>query len=519
MTRMAKPHFSIGILLVNLGTPHSPSSQDVRQFLSAFLSDPRVIDLPPLLRKFLLNVLILPHRASRVAKKYQEIWTPDGSPLLVESQHIAEKLQSWFKQSLDSNVIVYLGMVYGEPSLKTALEKCKTDRIEKLLVLPLYPQFSFTTTASVFDKVSQLLAMLAYTPQLRFIQDYHDFPPYIDALTRRIKDSLGERVPWPHLIFSFHGLPSRYIRRGDPYQEHCIKTATLLAAKLSLHPSQYTIAYQSQLGRAKWLTPSTETVMRRLLEAGMKSIAIICPGFATDCLETLEEVNIRFRSFFLSRGGEVFDYLSALNASDSQIQLLVELVYQSVQDWFAEDTYSSLVTPVAKRADPFVEHDMLLSKDIFQKRPAIFYFKTLEEAEHLAKVIAATFGGVKVYVGLMELFINAIEHGNLEIDFFLKAQLLKTRSWLEEIQHRLGEPRFSNRLVRVTVDETKEHYYIDIQDEGHGFDWIAEINAIKNPHQRPHGRGIMLAQLISFEKLEYLGRGNQVRAYIKKAAV
>ena len=320
-----------GVLLVNLGTPDSPAPADVRRFLAEFLSDPRVVEAPRLLWWLALHGVILRIRPRKSAHAYRQIWTPQGSPLLFHSQALADGLQQELTKRLGGNVIVGLGMSYGSPSIPDALERMYRERLRKLIVLPLYPQYSGTTTASVFDRVSRTLQRFRYVPDLRFISDYHDNPAYVSALSASIRDhwqTRGQR----HLLFSFHGIPRSYVDAGDPYYYQCVRTARLVGEQLGLAASDWSVSFQSQVGRAEWLRPYTDELLLRYANEGPKRLNVICAGFATDCLETLEEIEIRNRELFLSKGGEAYDYIPALNATSAHVDLLANLAVRCAQE-------------------------------------------------------------------------------------------------------------------------------------------------------------------------------------------
>lgn len=322
----------IGILLVNLGTPQAPTTREVRRFLREFLSDPRVIDLPKLVWRALLNLIILPIRSRSVAKKYQLIWQQQGSPLFVYSQHLAIKLQQALEQD-ESHFTVALAMRYGKPDIMTALLNLRQKKISQLLILPLYPQYSATTTASVFDAVAKAFAGWPDIPTLQFISDYHQSIFYIAAMAQSIKQQLGDELASTHLVFSYHGLPQRYCDKGDPYYQQCLATTMKLADALALTPAHYTVSFQSQFGRAKWLKPSSLEVVQQLPAQGIKKIAVVCPGFACDCLETLEEVALGLKEAFLQAQGECFTYIPALNESPLQVEFLRQFILAQTQGW------------------------------------------------------------------------------------------------------------------------------------------------------------------------------------------
>ncbi|MBM0104473.1 ferrochelatase [Steroidobacter sp. S1-65] len=320
----------LGVLLVNLGTPDGSDPSSVRRFLADFLGDPRVIEAPRWLWWLALHGVILRIRPSKSAHAYQQIWTPQGSPLLTHStaltQRVAEALASQW------NAAVALGMTYGSPSIPKAVEELRRQGVRQLVVLPLYPQYSGSTTASVFERVTKELQRWRWVPELRFIGDYHDDPGYIDAIAASIERHwrTNERR---HLLFSFHGVPQRYAAAGDPYQYHCTQTARLIAQRLSLGEKDWTLSYQSQVGREEWLRPYTDETLLEFGRSGPKRVTVVCPGFATDCLETLEEIALRNREAFLGAGGEGYDYIPALNADESHVAVITNLVNRHAQGW------------------------------------------------------------------------------------------------------------------------------------------------------------------------------------------
>lgn len=314
-----------GILLVNLGTPTQATPTAVKKYLAEFLSDPRVVSLPSFIWWPILHGLVLPTRARQSAKLYQKIWTSEGSPLLTNTQRLTTALQT----KLKNNVTVQMAMRYGDPSLKLGLKLFEQHAIEKLLILPLYPQYSSTTTASVFDAVNKLLSSWTYLPEIQFVAHYYQHPEYIKAIANQIKHHLSQVKTIPHLLFSFHGIPKQLTNKGDPYQNQCEITVQKITHHLGLTPDQWTLAYQSRFGKATWLQPYCDQTLRSLAQQGKKNVAVICPGFAVDCLETLEEIALRNRDIFLQAGGERFAYIEALNDSEAQVELLGELVTNS----------------------------------------------------------------------------------------------------------------------------------------------------------------------------------------------
>lgn len=310
-----------GVLLINLGTPQAPTPRAVRDYLAEFLSDRRVVELPTWFWQPLLKWVILPLRSRYSAKLYQSIWMDEGSPLAVYTRRLAEKIQI----SLGDQVKLVFAMRYGKPSIKTGLKELLAASVSSITVLPLYPQYSAATTASCFDKISQLLQQSRVIPSLRFISSYFDHPLYIEAIANTIKKYRKEQGN-SYLLFSFHGLPQRVIELGDPYQQQCLTTVRLLTEQLSLADHEYQVVFQSRFGKARWLQPYCDDVLQQLPRRGIKNVSVICPGFAVDCLETLEEISKRYRGLFFLAGGESFNYIPALNDSTEQVQLLASLL-------------------------------------------------------------------------------------------------------------------------------------------------------------------------------------------------
>ncbi|EKO3654773.1 ferrochelatase [Vibrio metschnikovii] len=310
----------LGVLLANLGTPDEPTPKAVKRFLSQFLHDHRVVDLTRWIWCPLLHGVILPLRSPRVAKLYQSVWMDEGSPLLVYSKRQQEKLQ----QRLDYPV--ELGMTYGNPSLLSGVQALRDQGVEKIIVLPLYPQYSATTTAAVFDGLAKAMKTQRVLPEIDFITDYHDHPLYIRALADKVRSSWSEKGQGDVLICSYHGIPKRYADHGDIYPQHCQQTTHLLAQELGLSDQQVMMTYQSQFGKEEWLQPYTDKTMQALPSQGMKKIDILCPAFSVDCLETLEEISEENKHLFLEAGGEAFNYIACLNDSDLHIEMMVDLI-------------------------------------------------------------------------------------------------------------------------------------------------------------------------------------------------
>ncbi|WGE76736.1 ferrochelatase [Actinobacillus equuli subsp. haemolyticus] len=310
----------IGILLANLGTPDEPTAPAVKRYLKQFLSDPRVIDLPKFKWQLILNGIILPKRSPKVAKLYREIWTEQGSPLLAISRQQQQALQDYFNQQ-NQNVLVELGMSYGNPSIESATDRLIKAGVSKIIILPLYPQYSSTTTASVLDAFARGLTQQRKIVPFEFIHSYHNHPLYIQALANTIQLAEDEK-----LLFSFHGIPKRYQTEGDFYPEHCQQTAQLVANKLSLSDEQWLVTYQSRFGDEEWLQPYTDETLEKLPSQGVKKIAVICAGFSADCLETLEEIAEENKENFLNAGGQSYRYIPALNANTDHINALAKLI-------------------------------------------------------------------------------------------------------------------------------------------------------------------------------------------------
>lgn len=312
-----------GVLVVNLGTPDAPTPEAVRRFLAEFLSDPRVVDLPRLPWQIILRTVILPFRPKRSAEAYREVWTPAGSPLLTGTEALTRALARRLAEILPEAPAVAMGMTYGNPSIAGAIDRLRDSGVRRLVILPLYPQYSATTTAAVFDRVDAALAALTAPPERLVIEDYHDDPAHIAAVAASIA---AARSPFDHLLFSFHGIPARYAAAGDPYGTRCRATARLVAERLGLPAERWSLAFQSRVGRARWLEPYTEDRLRELGAAGTRRLAVACPGFAVDCLETLEEIAMRGRETFLASGGGEFEYIPALNDDAAQVDCLARLV-------------------------------------------------------------------------------------------------------------------------------------------------------------------------------------------------
>lgn len=317
-----------GVLLVNLGTPEAPTARALRPYLAQFLGDRRVIDYPRWLWWPILAA-ILAIRPRRSAHAYARIWTTAGSPLRVSSEALAGALG----QALAGQARVALAMRYGAPSVAQKIDELRAAGARRLLVLPLYPQYSATSTGSVIDAVADAFKRLRWPPELRLVNDYHDDPAHIEALARRIERWWSEHGRGDRLLLSFHGIPARYVRLGDPYLAQCRATAARLRQRLGLDEAQAPLSFQSRVGREPWLEPYTDATVRRLAGEGVRRLDVACPGFAVDCLETLEEIAMQNRDFFVAAGGRELRYVPALNDSAEQVASLAALVRRHAQGW------------------------------------------------------------------------------------------------------------------------------------------------------------------------------------------
>lgn len=323
----------IGVLLANSGTPDSLSTRDVRRFLAAFLGDPRVIELPRALWLPLLHGAILRVRPRRSARKYAKIWTAEGSPLAVLSRELKQRLTGTLAERVLAPFTLELGMLYSRPTIEEGLERLRAAGAQRILVLPLFPQYCGASTGSVYDQVGAALASWRWLPELRYIAEYHDYPGYIEALRASVAQHWLTAGRTRHLLISFHGVPERYFHQGDPYFCKCQKTARLLADELMLKEDEWSVSFQSRVGPIKWLQPYTSDVLAQLPARGVDEVTVVCPGFALDCLETLEEIDIENRARFLEAGGRRFEYVPALNASVEHARFLADLIARHCQGW------------------------------------------------------------------------------------------------------------------------------------------------------------------------------------------
>lgn len=314
------------IVLVNLGTPSAPNAPAVRRFLRQFLSDRRVVEVPRPIWWLILHLVILPFRSPKVAKAYGEIWMEGRSPLRVFCERLQQQVAGALKQrQLADRVHVELAMTYGDPSIADVLSKLQDSGVERIFLLPLYPQYSATTTAAVLDQVSQFYSRQRSIPQWGWLRDYHDHPAFIQALAGRVREHWQQHGQGDKLLLSFHGIPKRNVELGDPYQKQCEATAKALAAALSLSDDQWLLTYQSRLGKAEWLQPYTDKTLEALPQQGVKRLDVMCPAFAVECLETLEEIDGEGQEIFLQAGGEAFNYIPCLNDHITHAEALLSV--------------------------------------------------------------------------------------------------------------------------------------------------------------------------------------------------
>jgi len=339
MKYQGSPSFShsqadkVGVLITNLGTPNAPTKQALKPYLKQFLSDPRVVEIPRLIWWMILNLVILNIRPKRSAKAYQTVWEEGGSPLMIHTVNQAKALRVELVAKYGDGIVVECAMRYGQPAIDDTIEKMLQQGVRKLLVLPLYPQYCASTTGSTFDAVAEDFKSRRWIPELRFVTQYHDNDQYITAMAHKIQHHWNDNEQADKLIFSYHGIPKRYLLNGDPYHCQCHKTSRLIAEKLGLSKDQYLTTFQSRFGREEWLKPYTDHTLMALPEQGVKSVQIVCPGFSADCLETIEEIGIENRDYFLEAGGQRYEYIAALNSDAAHIDLISSLVEENIRDW------------------------------------------------------------------------------------------------------------------------------------------------------------------------------------------
>jgi ferrochelatase len=323
----------IGILLTNLGTPDEPTPKALKRYLKQFLSDPRVVEVPRLLWWLILNGVILQFRPRRSAKAYATVFTEQGSPLLFHTQAQRDAVAAQLQQDGLNDVVVEFAMRYGNPGFDSVLEKMFAQGVRKLIVLPLYPQYSASTSASTFDELARNFMRRRWLPDLRFVSHYPDYAPFIAAAADKIRRHWQQHGQADKLILSYHGIPKRYLLNGDPYHCECYKTSRLIAEQLGLNKDQYMTTFQSRFGREEWLKPYTDETLKALPKQGVSSVQIFCPGFSADCLETIEEIGEENKEYFLHAGGQRYEYISALNAEPQHIAALCQLIKDNLHGW------------------------------------------------------------------------------------------------------------------------------------------------------------------------------------------
>jgi len=326
----------VGILLANLGTPDAPTAKALRPYLKQFLMDTRVVEIPKLIWYWILHCIILVIRPKKSAEKYAQVWSSEGSPLLVHAQKQAKMLEGFLAQHIKSPFAVALGMTYGNPSMQQAIDTLKAQHCNKILVFPLYPQYAASSTAAAFDAIWRILLRTRNVPAIRTIKHYHDHPAYIAALAANVREHWRLNGGKPtKLVMSFHGVPKFHLMKGDPYHCECHKTARLLAEALELTKDEYVVAFQSRFGKQEWLKPYLASTLEALGKANTKRIDIICPGFSSDCLETLEEIAMEGEHIFKSNGGGDYHYIPALNESELWIQAMTKITLENLQGWIS----------------------------------------------------------------------------------------------------------------------------------------------------------------------------------------
>lgn len=327
----------VGILLANLGTPDAPTAQALRPYLRQFLSDTRVVEIPKAIWWFILNGIILVIRPKKSAEKYAQVWTKEGSPLLAHAKKQTTLLRGFLGQKIKSPFAVELGMSYGNPSMESAIAKLKAQHCDRILVFPLYPQYAASSTASAMDAVFRVLLKTRNQPAIRSIRNYNDHPAYIAALASSVREHWQANGKPNKLVISFHGVPKVHLTSGDPYHCQCHKTGRLLAEALDLTKDEYMVAFQSRFGKQEWLKPYLANTLTALGQAKTKRIDVICPGFSSDCLETLEEIAMEGKHIFQSNGGGDYHYIPALNENEAWIHAMTSIALENLQGWVTAD--------------------------------------------------------------------------------------------------------------------------------------------------------------------------------------
>jgi ferrochelatase len=322
-----------GVLLINLGTPEAPTREAVRTYLKEFLSDPRVVEIPPIVWQPILRLFVLTTRPKASAARYAQVWMPEGSPLKVYTQRQAKLLHGYLGERFSQPVLVDYAMRYGTPSIGDQLRALLSRGCSRILLLPLYPQYSASTTATAFDAAYATLAEMRNQPELRTVRDFHDDAGYVDAIAARAREYWSKHGDPGVVVLSFHGVPKRSVQRGDPYAQECATTARRLAASLGLAESDYRLTFQSRFGRAEWLKPYTYDVLAELGREKAARVDVLCPGFVSDCLETLEEIAIENKALFLNAGGREFHYISCINDRHEWISALADLAERNLRGW------------------------------------------------------------------------------------------------------------------------------------------------------------------------------------------
>ncbi|WP_230968976.1 ferrochelatase [Nitrogeniibacter aestuarii] len=326
-----------GVLLVNLGSPEAPTAKALRPYLKQFLSDTRVVEIPKLIWWPILNLIILNTRPAKSAEKYASIWMDEGSPLRVHTERQAKLLTGHLGEAGHKDWIVRWAMRYGEPSIGRTLDEMRSLGCDRILVVPLYPQYAGSTTGSVMDEVARSLLSWRNLPEMRYIRSYHDQTGYIESLAASVRRHWQRNGQGEHLILSFHGVPRQTLDKGDPYHCECHKTARLLSEALGDDGKRVKVTFQSRFGKAEWLQPYTQPTLEAMARDGVRSVDVMCPGFSSDCLETLEEIAMECKEAFLSNGGKQFNYIPCLNEDAAWIQHLTDLVLAHAGNWRTED--------------------------------------------------------------------------------------------------------------------------------------------------------------------------------------
>lgn len=327
----------VGILLANLGTPDAPTAKALRPYLQQFLMDRRVVEIPRFIWCWILHCIILVFRPKKSAEKYAQVWTSEGSPLLVHAQNQTKLLKGQLGEKIKSPFAVELGMSYGNPSMKSAIESLKAQHCDRILVFPLYPQYAASSTAAAYDSVWKTLLKMRNVPAIRSIRSYHDHPAYIQALKQSVETHWQANGKPSKLVMSYHGVPKVHLTKGDPYHCQCHKTGRLLAEALGLSKDEYLVAFQSRFGKQEWLKPYLAQTLEALGKAKTARIDVVCPGFSSDCLETLEEIALEGKHIFQSNGGGEYHYIPALNEHPAWINALTQITLENLQGWVTTD--------------------------------------------------------------------------------------------------------------------------------------------------------------------------------------